>query len=73
VLLWNKALIKKMLVFGCSFNSRISVDDVKRVSALGSIQQEHFHSFMRCLAANDNRGESQTRTAIRRCSGWRRR
>jgi hypothetical protein len=60
----NKALIKKMLVFGYSFNSCIFVDAVKRASALGSIQQQHFHSFMRCLAANDNRGESLARTVI---------
>jgi hypothetical protein len=64
VLLWNKALIKRMLVFGHSFNSRIFVDTVKRVSALGSIQREHIHSFMRCLAANDNRGEELTRAVI---------
>jgi hypothetical protein len=43
MLLWNKALIKKMLVFGYSFDSRIFVDAVKRASALGSIQQEDSH------------------------------
>jgi hypothetical protein len=30
----------------------------------GSIQQEHFHSFVRCLATNDNRGEALTRAVI---------
>jgi hypothetical protein len=48
--MWNQALIKKMLGFGYSFNQRIFVDAVKRASALGSTQQEHFHGFVRHLA-----------------------
>jgi hypothetical protein len=37
---------------------------VKRAAALGSIQQEHFHFFMHCLAAKDNRGGALTRAVI---------
>jgi hypothetical protein len=64
VLLWNKALVKRVLVFGHSFNSRIFLDVVQRASALGSIQPEHSHGFMRCLAAKDSRGEVLTRVVI---------
>jgi hypothetical protein len=63
-LLWNKALFRKMLVFGHSFNSRILVDAVKRASALGSMRQKHFRCFMRCLAANDSRCEALTSATI---------
>ena len=40
------------------------VDDVKRARALGSMQQEHFHAFMRSLAPNDNCGEALTTGVI---------